>query len=115
MSQQPPKIPTLWKDPYDDKDYGVDLAIPLSPFAPADAPWLLPGEFVTNLSVTSSDAALIINSFNIATNASGALASLVIAWISGGVLDGLYTVRFFFTTSQGRKAVRSIYVQMVQS
>jgi hypothetical protein len=115
MSQQLPTIPKLWKDPYDDKDYGVDLSIPLSPFAPADAPWLLPGETVTSLNVTSSDAALIINSSSIETNAAGVPLSLVIAWISGGVLGMTYLLRFFFTTNQGRSAVRSIYVQMIQS
>ncbi len=115
MSQQPPTIPILWKDPYADKDYGIDLAIVPTPYQPLNGPWLQPGETIVSSNVTSSDSGLIINSWSIEPNATGTLASAIIAWISGGVLGMAYTVRFFFTTSQGRSDVRSIEVRMIQS
>lgn len=102
-----PIIPTAFKDPGADLDFGFDLA---SPATQLSQPWLAAGEVVTNLQVTA-DAGITIASPSINTNASGVPAALLLAWISGGVSGNTYLVHFTFTTNQGRTDTRSISVQ----
>lgn len=101
-------IPTIPKSVVAVLDYGIDLSIPQTPRA---GPWLQPGEYVTSLTVTSSDPALVINSFGIVPNAAGVMA-LCVVWLSGGVLGKTYLVTFTFTTNEGRTDERSISIEM---
>lgn len=102
-------IPTILKSGVAVLDYGIDLSIPQTPLA---GPWLQPGEFITTLSVTSSDPALVIDSFGIVPTAAGVMA-ICVAWLSGGVIGTTYLVTFIFTTNEGRTDERSISIQLV--
>jgi hypothetical protein len=108
-----PTIPVIFKSVVADLDYGLDLSpIPTQ----REQPWLAAGEAVTQISVsisTAPDSNLVINSSSINTNLSGVPASLLVAWLSGGTLNSVYTVTFQFTTSQGRTDIRSINIQIV--
>lgn len=106
----PQTIAMQYKDPSAVLDFALDLAP-----APSinTAPWLAQGEMVTSLTVTA-DAGLTVNSSSIATNSAGVAASLLVAWLAGGTAGATYTVRFQFTTSQGRTDCRAMPVKVVQ-
>jgi hypothetical protein len=106
----PPVNPVIFKDPSAVLEYGFDL----SP-SPAQLvkPWLAPSEAVTSLTVTA-DSGITVNAYSFITNSSGVPASLLVAWLSGGVAGTTYNVKFMFSTNQGRTDTRSMQVSVVQ-
>lgn len=106
-------IPSVEKVPASVLNYGFDLsppasATPNSPWAPPGpvlVPWLAPGEEVISLTVTfgpgsvSNTQDLVLVTTQITANATGIPQSLVIGWISGGLLGNTYLVTFTWTTN----------------
>lgn len=99
MALRPPLPSTFYKDPAAVKDYGFDLG---AKPPPGELPYLEKDETVITLSVTTSDAALVVNSSGIIANSIGIPASQLVAWFAGGVASGQYEAYFLFTTSMGR-------------
>ncbi|MDB5985152.1 MAG: hypothetical protein JWR16_205 [Nevskia sp.] len=106
----PVTIPGINKDPSADLDYGFDLSPSPQQLM---VPWLAAGELVTSLTVTA-DTGLTVLSSSINTNSSNVPASLLVAWISGGVIGSTYNVKFMFATNQGRTDTRSMQITCVQ-
>jgi len=104
-----PIIPTIFKDPSAVLEYGFDLsALPTQLIKP----WLATDEAVTTLSVTA-DAGIVVDAYSFITNSSGVPASLLVAWLYGGVAGTSYNVHFLFTTNQGRTDTRSLQISVV--
>jgi hypothetical protein len=106
------KMPTVEKRVGAVLNYGFNLSpeivVPTNPWAPpapVPVPWLSPGEQVILLNVTaglgsvSGTADLIVGLQTITANESGVPASLLTAWISGGIAGNIYIVTYAWTTN----------------
>ncbi len=105
-------IPVVDKVPSSVLNYGFDLSPePTSPSNPWAAPgvtlvpWLAPGEEVIGLTITlgvgsvSGTSDLTLVDSTITANSAGVVASLLTAWISGGVAGNTYLVTFNWVTN----------------
>lgn len=94
-------MPTLYKTPAEVLDYSFDW----------DDFWLGDGETISTSewSVSAENgetpAALIVDSSSNTT-------SLATVWVSAGTVGVIYRMRNTITSSQGRTAVRTIYLQI---
>jgi len=106
------KMPTVEKRVGAVLNYGFDLSPvvvtptnPWAPPAPAPLPWLAPGEQVILLNVTAGVGSvsgandLAIGLQTITANEGGVPASLLTAWISGGVAGNIYIVTYAWVTN----------------
>ena len=110
MAYQPaPPLPLVYKDPSATLDYGFDLSAPATQLI---KPWLAPDEAVTSLAVTA-DAGITVDAYSFITNSSGVLASLLVAWLSGGTVGTTYEVHFLFSTNKGRTDTKSVQICVV--
>ncbi len=96
IGQPYPTLPP--KDPGGVLDYGFE-------WGATDDPWLQTGETITisNWSIEPNDATLVQDSKAIQE-------TRTIVFLSGGTLNVTYQVTNTITTSEGRTAVRSVYL-----